>query len=98
MPGNYGRSSAAPVSADLGIQDALLRLALARAGSGLLGRAGLGQQPKVDPGPFPSNVALVELPICRYFVVGRAGIEPATLGLKVRPNKLRRSEIGRAHV
>jgi hypothetical protein len=34
----------------------------------------------------PANIS-----ICRRLSMGRAGIEPATLGLKVRPKKLRPS-------
>src|SRR2546423_3375538 len=65
----------------------------------LAGRAGLAPASFVLPLHLAESAASseptpkhqVKLPISRTFRVGRAGLEPATLGLRVRPNKLRQA-------
>lgn len=68
---------------DLGIDGVQRRLAFLDAGSGLLGCVGPGQQPKVDGRSFDADSITPDSAICRRFVMGRVGIEPTTLGLRV---------------
>jgi hypothetical protein len=76
---------------DLGIEDVLRRIGLARGGSGLLACTGAGQQPDVDQLSSSADFVAYEFDICRQFSMGRAGIEPATSGLKVRLDELQRT-------
>jgi hypothetical protein len=58
------------IDCDLGIEDVLRRLGLARDGSGFLASAGAGQQSDVDLPPFLTDFVAYECAICRHFRYG----------------------------
>src|SRR6266496_4218592 len=65
---------------DLGTRDVPRHFGHSRGGKRLLERAGLGQQPKVDPSVVQLDSFASNSLFAGTFDVGREGFEPSTLG------------------